>query len=634
MSQIVLSGIPENLNFSVEKDLFPFQNCRSAIFQGFSTPNQDQKPSILISTRFGESSQVHQVKMPLGCRKQLTFFSDPLSSVLPCPSRTSPFSDCWLFLMANGGSEKFQLYIYDNQTGKFHDLSKQKEFRFLTPLWSNDGTKISFSSNKRNGKDADIYIADLVRKESDIVLVNERLLVQKGGTWFSYDFCQDGSQLLVKEYCSATKSNFYVVNVEKAEVSKVEACSVDASHGLARFSRANSNLIYFASDLGKEFSQLHIFDQSEKKVTHTNILNRDWDVVDLELTGDGKTAMAVVNENGFFKLYQINLADLQHKEIKTPKAGIIASCGFDQTDSYFAITLTNAQTAGDVYILDIATQNFTRWTESEIGGLNSESFTLPELIHYETFDKRQIPAFYYKAKPQSGKKSPVLIYIHGGPESQFLPGFIWKFQFYLIHLGISVIAPNVRGSAGYGRTYLSLDDKFLREDSVKDIGSLIDWCFQQPEIDSSRLCVEGGSYGGFMVLASMIKYADRLKTGMEIVGISNFVTFLENTSEYRRDLRREEYGDERDPKMREFLLRISPTTNAHLINRPMLIAQGANDPRVPESESEQIVKKIRENKSACWYILAKDEGHGFVKKSNIDTYTKHQMLFLQKYLIE
>jgi len=252
---------------------------------------------------------------------------------------------------------------------------------------------------------------------------------------------------------------------------------------------------------------------------------------------------------------------------------------------------------------------------------------------------RMIPAFYYKPLPQflnlhKNKKFPVIIDIHGGPESQFVPNFNTTFQYFLGELGIAVIAPNVRDSTGYGKTYVKLDNGYLREDSVKDIGSLLNWISSQSDLDSSRVLVRGGSYGGYMVLASIIHYGNKIKAGVDRVGISNFVTFLENTQDYRRDLRRVEYGDERDSLMREFLIKISPLTNVSSIKCPMLIAQGLNDPRVPASESRQIVDAVRKNQFPVWYILGKNEGHGFTKKVNVDYLVFAEVLFLEKYLLD
>jgi len=287
--------------------------------------------------------------------------------------------------------------------------------------------------------------------------------------------------------------------------------------------------------------------------------------------------------------------------------------------------------------MSLSDYSLERWTYSEVGGLNTSNFVIPELIHYPTFDEvngkpRMIPAFIYKPKGEG--PHPVLIDIHGGPEGQALPYFSPINQYYVNEMGIAIIEPNVRGSAGYGKSYLQLDNGYNRENSVKDIGKLLDWIAKQPDLDAKSVAVTGGSYGGYMVLSSMFKYNDRLKCGVDVVGISNFVTFLENTQDYRRDLRRVEYGDERDPEMNKFLDSISPTTNAHKITKPLFVVQGFNDPRVPYTEAEQIVDIVRKNDGEVWYLLAKDEGHGFRKKTNRDFYIWSEVLFYENFLLK
>ncbi len=254
-------------------------------------------------------------------------------------------------------------------------------------------------------------------------------------------------------------------------------------------------------------------------------------------------------------------------------------------------------------------------------------------MHYPTFDNvdgkpREIPAWLYK--PAGAGPHPVLISIHGGPEGQSRPVFSTNVQQWAAELGYAVILPNVRGSSGYGKTYVALDNGTKREDSVRDIGALLDWIRTQPGLDAKRIVLIGGSYGGYMVLASMTHYNDRLRGAVDIVGISSFVTFLESTAEYRRDLRRPEYGDERDPKMRAFFEKISPLNNAGKITKPMLVIQGKNDPRVPYTESEQLVAKIRANGGEVWYLVGLNEGHGFAKRDNIDYYQWTVAMFLEK----
>lgn len=303
--------------------------------------------------------------------------------------------------------------------------------------------------------------------------------------------------------------------------------------------------------------------------------------------------------------------------------------------------MSSYDTPGDVFVLDLdnGNQSFERWTMSETGGLDTKKFVEPELIDYPTFDKvsgefRKIPAFQYMPKGEN-PAVPVLLYIHGGPEGQSLPNFSSLIQFFVNELGIAVLVPNVRGSTGYGKTFLKLDNAELRENSVKDIGSLLDWIQTQNNyLNPEKVAVYGGSYGGYMSLACMTNYNERFRCGVDLFGISNFVTFLKNTSSYRQDLRRVEYGDERDPKMSEILTKISPMTNIKNITKPMFIFQGKNDPRVPLSESEQMVEQLKKQGNAVWYIMAKDEGHGITKKTNREYIYASFALFLQNYLVK
>jgi dipeptidyl aminopeptidase/acylaminoacyl peptidase len=349
---------------------------------------------------------------------------------------------------------------------------------------------------------------------------------------------------------------------------------------------------------------------------------------------DGRWLAWTLNENGAVALYLAPAAAPERgRRIEMPVGVQRGRLKFDPTSQRVAFDLSSSQSSRDVYSVDVASGKLTRWTFSELGGLSAAAMVKPTLVEYPSFDGRKIPAWVYAPHAARGKQ-PVLIIIHGGPESQFRPDFQGIIDYYTNELGVVVIAPNVRGSAGYGKSYLLLDNGDKREDSVKDIGALLDWIGKQPTLDASRVGVYGGSYGGYMVLATLFHYPERIRCGVDVVGISNFVTFLEHTQDYRRDLRRAEYGDERDPKMRELLTAISPTTNARKIKSPLFVIQGKNDPRVPASEAEQIVQTIRGNGGAVWYLLAKDEGHGFQKKVNRDFMYPAMSLFFETYLLK
>jgi dipeptidyl aminopeptidase/acylaminoacyl peptidase len=296
-----------------------------------------------------------------------------------------------------------------------------------------------------------------------------------------------------------------------------------------------------------------------------------------------------------------------------------------------AVALTQAGAPLDVWMIDLETGRLERWTRSEVGGLDPSTFVEPELVRYPSTGGLQVPAFLYR-KAGEGKR-PVVVFWHGGPEAQHRPTFNPFVQFLAAELGLAVLAPNVRGSDGYGKRWLSLDDGVRREEALSDIGATLDFVASRADLDAGRVAVYGGSYGGYMVLASMVFHGERIRAGVDVVGISSIPTFLRSTADYRRDLRRPEYGDERNPEVLAVLERISPLNHAARLRAPLLVIQGKNDPRVPQTEAEQIARAVRENGKELWYLLALDEGHGFQKKENRDTMTAAIALFLERQLL-
>jgi dipeptidyl aminopeptidase/acylaminoacyl peptidase len=302
-----------------------------------------------------------------------------------------------------------------------------------------------------------------------------------------------------------------------------------------------------------------------------------------------------------------------------------------------AFNVAGARSPFDVYTWSTGgTERSTaRWTASETGGIPASRFVEPQLIRWKTFDDRELTGFLYKPDPAKfpGPR-PVIVNIHGGPEAQFRPTFAGRQNYLINELGCALLFPNVRGSAGYGKSFLKLDNGLKREDSYRDISTLFDWVRTRPDLDAARIMVTGGSYGGFMTLAVASNYADRIRCALDVVGISNLATFLQNTESYRRDLRRVEYGDERDPAMREFMERTAPINNAQKITKPLFVVQGANDPRVPKTEADQIVATLKKQGTPVWYLLAKDEGHGFAKKKNADFQFYATVQFVREYLLK
>jgi dipeptidyl aminopeptidase/acylaminoacyl peptidase len=356
------------------------------------------------------------------------------------------------------------------------------------------------------------------------------------------------------------------------------------------------------------------------------------DVDAFDLSPNGATIALVTNEEGTSKLYSLDIASRKIRSVSNLPLGILGRVTWHRNGKQLGFTMSSARLPSEAFSWDPQSGKIERWTYSETGGLNTEKFVVPELIRWRSFDGKTISGFLYRPPAKVPGKRPVIIDIHGGPEGQFRPGFIGSNNYYLQELGVAIIFPNIRGSTGFGKSFLRLDNGLLRADAYKDIGALLDWVQANSDLDASRVLVTGGSYGGHMSLAVSYLYSERISCSVDIVGPSNLVTFLETTADYRRDLRRAEYGDERDPKMRAFLEQTAPLTNIDKIKKPLLVIQGKNDPRVPLTEAEQMVAAIRKNGTPVWYLMAKDEGHGFAKKGNTDFQFYTTVLFMKECL--
>ncbi|MBI1900180.1 MAG: prolyl oligopeptidase family serine peptidase [Planctomycetia bacterium] len=600
--------------------LAQYQSVRGAAFRGWS-PDGD---GILINTRFGNSSQLHRVYEPGGRREQITFFDEPCTGGFIPKAKDGAI----LLSMDQGGTENSQLLLLDRTAYQTTLLTDGKSRNGGGPF-SFDGARVVVSSNARNGRDFDLYIAD-PRRPGSMSMVME----VKNQTWHAMDWSQDGETLLLRRYVSANESYAALLDVSSGERTDLPLPGGDsgakaAIDGLAFTPDAQA--VYVVTDTGSEFLRLARLDLATKKYGWLTE-NIPWDVDSVVVEPTSGDVAFTINEDGRSKLFLLRGGDGERRELSIPLA-IASGLEFSPDGKRLGVTLARPDAPPDAYSIDLAGGELTRWTYSEVGGLDPESFVLPKRIGFESFDGRTIPAYYYKPRRATAeKKVPVVISIHGGPEGQYRPTFSPVTQFYANELGLAVIHPNVRGSAGYGKTYLQLDNAEKRLDSVRDIGALLDWIREQPELDASRVAVTGGSYGGFMVLASLVHHGDRIKAGVDVVGIANFLTFLEKTAAYRVDLRRAEYGDERDPAMRKAFEEISPLNHADMIRSALLVVHGRNDPRVPFFEAQQIAAKVRKNGRSVWTVYADNEGHGFSKKDNADYSRAVEVLFLAKHL--
>jgi dipeptidyl aminopeptidase/acylaminoacyl peptidase len=643
---VVLEDVPP-VPSEIVAALNRYQNVRGASFRAWAADGG----GLYIGTRFGDVPQLHRVDFPGGARHQLTFFNEPVGGVADRPGHPE-----LVFSMDEGGSEFYQLYAFDPADGE-HRMLTDGRSRNSNAVWSGDGARIAYTSTLRDGRSNDVWLLDYAHPQEPRILLE----APDPTLWAPADFSPDGENLLVLNYISITDSRIHVADPATGEMRLVAG----GDDEIGSFSAVTPKFgtdgrgFYLATDVGAEFTRLAYQDiaSGERRIVTADI---PWNVEEFELSRDGRRAAFVVNEDAISRLYLMDPVTFEYEQVHGLPVGLIGGLEFSPDATRLAMTLNTPRTPSDVFTLELgdgggtdraegvggaggagdaggatAAPTRTRWTYSEIGGLDPDTFVEPELVHYPTFDsaggaRREIPAFVYR--PRREGPHPVIINIHGGPEAQYRPSFSSTFQLWVRQLGAAVIAPNVRGSSGYGRTYVQLDNGRLRENSVRDIGALLDWIEAQPDLDESRVAVVGGSYGGYMVLASAVHYSDRLAAAAEIVGISNFVTFLENTEAYRRDLRRPEYGDERDPEMRAFLESISPSNHSDRIRVPLLVAQGQNDPRVPVTESEQIVRAVRENGRDVWYMNALNEGHGFRRKENSDLYSQILVMFFGQYL--
>ena len=480
---LILENIPP-IPMSIKEELSKFQNVRSAAFRGFS----NTEDGVFISTRFGNVSQLHYVGSPGAARTQITYFQEPIGSTSIHPTESSI-----AFTMDKGGTENAQIYLLDPNSASSKMLTDGAS-RNGGPLWSNAGDQLAFQSTKRNGRSNDVWVMS-----SDDPQNSELILESPDGTWWgAADWSEDDQRVLIQNYISVSNSKVYIVDLKTKKKTLVLGEKDQPSVNSALAFDGKDDGIFFITDKYGSFNQLAYHDLETQDVT---VISNDipWDVDGFAISEDGNRAAFVVNENGYSSVYLLNPKSLKSRKVKAMPIGTIGGLQFSKDNKNLGLTLNTFQSPSDTYLLELSRSplgygKLIRWTFSEVGGLDTTKFVEPDLIEYESFDGRKIPAFVYANK--SDEPQPVIISIHGGPEGQSRPRFSSTYQLWASSLNAAIITPNVRGSDGYGKEYLSLDNGYKREDSVKDIGALLDWIETQPHLDSERVAVYGGSYGG------------------------------------------------------------------------------------------------------------------------------------------
>jgi dipeptidyl aminopeptidase/acylaminoacyl peptidase len=626
--QLILEGAPR-IPPTLDDELSRYQSSRSSWFADWTPDGK----SIFIKTRFNGINQVHFVDHPGSAREQLTFTSEAVGEI----SR-QPGGQLLAFTMNEGGSGFDQIYLLDPRNGATRLLTDGASLNNRL-VWDRSGRRIAWRSTRRDGMHNDIWVMSIDDPHS----ARPVLLVSDGALWKPVSFSDDGKRLLVQHYAGITESMIYQLDLASGQLVLLVGDPTRPSSNVATgFDAAGKGAHFITNqrDRAAEIGWMPLDHSGAVEFVPENIA---WDVTEFELSDDRRRGAFVTNEEGISRLYLFDPAKQRYRRVNRTPIGVISGLKFSPDGRQIGMTISTSRTPSDAFVLSLGRRplhyrRLVRWTFGEVGGLDTDQFVEPQLIHFRApFITQErvlmMPAFYYRPRDRK-PPYPVVLYIHGGPEGQFRPAFNSTIQMWLDTLGVAVIAPNVRGSLGYGYGYLSMDDGELREHAVHDIGALLDWIELQPELDAGRVAVFGASYGGYMSLATAVHYGERIRAAVDRAGISNFVTYLENTQGYRRDLRRVEYGDERIPETRAFLERISPLNNVDRIDTPLLIVQGRNDPVVPESESAQMVAALRQRGRTVWYMNALNEGHNYARKENRDVFEQVTYLFLRQFLLD
>ncbi|CAN5315670.1 S9 family peptidase [soil metagenome] len=539
-----------------------------------------------------------------------------------------------------GGNEVTRIYRLDFESRQSTPLSPVDERASYG--WNNKGDRILISTQpidrtaaggRRDALSTSVTLVDPLKPDTP------RQVTELEGTgWGVGDFSPDDRQVLLQRYVSTTESSIWRLNpATGARVQLLPAPgSKDpkASYGDPVWSR-DGKTVFVVTDRFGEFRELAAYDIATRRLRRLTA-DIHWDISDPALSADGRTIAVKVNVDGSEEVAFLDVQTgkrIDGRQLGGSQFGTTGQSWHRTPATEFAITATSPQSPADVQVVDLATKKVERWTRAEAEGVDPAGFVTPETIRWKSFDGLTVSGFLAVPPARFAGPRPVLLLIHGGPEGQQKAGFLGRLNYLVNELGIALVLPNVRGSTGYGKTFVDLDNGMKREDSVKDIGALLDWIGTDPRLDARRVAVRGGSYGGYMTLAVATHYSERLRGAIDVVGISNFTSFLNNTESYRRDIRRAEYGDERDPAMSAFFERISPLANADRIRVPLMVVHGRNDPRVPVGEAEQIVTKVRGNGIPVWFLTADNEGHGFARKANADFEFYATLTFLETYLL-
>ncbi len=621
---LVIEGMPP-VPARIADAMAPYSQFRRATFRSW----HPVKREMLIATRFGDTDQIHRVAMPGGARTQLTFVAGGLGGGQRASYGATwqqATGDYFVYQKDAGGNEAFQNYRFDLASGGTTLLTDGASRNSLG-VWSRAGDRLAYSSTRRNNKDWDLYVVNPADPKSD------RLLAQLEGSWDAIDWAPDDKAVLAIQMISVAESYLWRVDVATGDKMLLTPKGPEpVSYARAAVARDGKS-VYLTTDRDSDFLRLARLDLAGGALTVlTDRLTGD--VEEFALSPDQTVIAFAVNQDGLSALHLLDVATGKERPAPTIATGIVTNLRWHRNSVDLAFDFQSPKTPGDVYSLDVKTGRVERWTVSETGGLNPDALADPEIVRWKSFDGLRISGVLYRPPARFSGKRPVMVNIHGGPErEQARPTWIGRSNYFLNEMGVAIIYPNFRGSWGFGKKFRDLDNGVLRDHATKDIGALLDWIATRPDLDKDRVMITGASFGGYLTLASFTTYNDRIRCAFAGFPISNIVTQIENIEPSRRDTRRPEYGDERDPQVREFLLKIAPVNNADRIRKPLFLAHGQNDPRVPVTESQQMAAAVKKNGTPLWFMIAKDEGHGISRQPNF-LYLMHAWaFFMEQYLL-
>jgi dipeptidyl aminopeptidase/acylaminoacyl peptidase len=616
--RVKVDGLPP-IPMSIVDGVTPYAQFRQARLLGWHPIER----RILISTAFGNVSQIHEVRAPGGARTQLTFFRDGVSAT--AGASYEPGGRYFVFRKdTSGGGEAMQIFRYDLDSGRITLLTDAKS-RHGVPAWSHRRGLIAYSSTRRNGKDRDLWVMNPLDGKS------ERMIAEFDGTWDVLDWSADDKEILAQQsIAGSTETRLWRIDVGSGRRTLVTPQTGQPARWTAGGFSADGRAVYALSDRDSEVTRVWKVDLATGKWAP---LSAKGVAVEGFSAAPVGTLIALVADRGATSELQfLDTATGKHRPVSSIPPGVISNLAWHRSGGTLAIEFAGARTFRDVYAVDAASGRLQRWTTSEMGGAGQNALPDAEIVQWKSFDGRMIPGILYRPAKRFTGARPVMINVHGGPETRERPRALGRSNYFRNDLGMAIIYPNIRGSAGFGKTYEHLDDGRNREDAVKDIGALLDWIATRPEFDKDRVMVTGSSYGGYITLAAAIAYGDRIRCALEGFGLSDFAAFLDGTDPSRRRDRLAEYGDPADPEVRAFLKSISPLTHAAKLKIPLFIVQGAKDTRVPPDQAEAMVRAVRANGTPVWYVVY-DSGHEEMPTNAIDFNQYAWVLFVQKFLL-